>query len=206
MKAESEHHHAEPWYRSRGAVVVAMIAVILGFFIVREHWEHLIRKVDLFTPSALSVDALLRSRWTWRSRQGRRQAMNKIRRRQIAAGLIAIVQPVGASPKLAGAQTQPRPDAQSGRRQDAIRETLRGLSRYGLERFGQGTAAPAPHLRALASCRCRFPTRREERRARPSLEIRRYGTGAAGNTRRRGSHHGLCAQRTAQGRYRLNRK
>ncbi len=41
MKAESEHHHPEPWYRSRGAVVAAMIAVILGFFIVREHWEHL---------------------------------------------------------------------------------------------------------------------------------------------------------------------
>ena len=44
MKAESEHHHAEPWYRSRGAVVVGMIAVILGFFIIREHWEHLIGK------------------------------------------------------------------------------------------------------------------------------------------------------------------
>ena len=41
MKAESEHHHPEPWYRSRGAVVAAMIAVTLGFFIVREHWEHL---------------------------------------------------------------------------------------------------------------------------------------------------------------------
>ena len=44
MKAESEHHHAEPWSRSRGAVVVGMIAVILGFFIIREHWEHLIGK------------------------------------------------------------------------------------------------------------------------------------------------------------------
>jgi len=73
MKAESEHHHPEPWYRSRGAVVAAMIAVILGFFIVREHWEHLAGKWIYFAPSALSVDAFLWSRRTWRSRQGKRQ-------------------------------------------------------------------------------------------------------------------------------------
>ncbi|TXT24443.1 MAG: hypothetical protein FD131_4950 [Rhodocyclaceae bacterium] len=44
MNSESNHGHAEPWYRSRGAVVAVMIAVILGLFIVREHWEHLTEK------------------------------------------------------------------------------------------------------------------------------------------------------------------
>jgi len=41
MKPESEHHHPESWFSSRDAVVVAMIAVILGFYLIREHWEHL---------------------------------------------------------------------------------------------------------------------------------------------------------------------
>lgn len=41
MNPESNHHHPEPWYRSRGMVIIAMVAVILVFFILREHWEHL---------------------------------------------------------------------------------------------------------------------------------------------------------------------
>ncbi|MBN8475755.1 DUF2933 domain-containing protein [Sulfuritalea sp.] len=41
MNPEASHHHPEPWYRSRGSVVIAMIAVIVLFFVIREHWEHL---------------------------------------------------------------------------------------------------------------------------------------------------------------------
>lgn len=41
MRSEPNHQPIEPWYQSRGAVVVAMIAVIFAFFIIREHWEHL---------------------------------------------------------------------------------------------------------------------------------------------------------------------
>lgn len=41
MSTETIHHHPEPWYLSRGAVVIAMIAVVLAFFVIREHWEHL---------------------------------------------------------------------------------------------------------------------------------------------------------------------
>lgn len=41
MNPESNHHHAGPWYRSRGSVVVTMIVVIVAFFLIREHWEHL---------------------------------------------------------------------------------------------------------------------------------------------------------------------
>ncbi|WP_265941964.1 DUF2933 domain-containing protein [Dechloromonas sp. A34] len=41
MRSESKNQPNESWYRSRGTVIVAMIAVILGFFIIREHWEHL---------------------------------------------------------------------------------------------------------------------------------------------------------------------
>jgi len=44
MNSELDHHHADPWYRSRGSVVVTMIAVIVAFFIIREHWEHLAGK------------------------------------------------------------------------------------------------------------------------------------------------------------------
>jgi hypothetical protein len=40
MNLES-NHHPEPWYRSRSMVIIAMVAVILVFFILREHWEHL---------------------------------------------------------------------------------------------------------------------------------------------------------------------
>lgn len=40
MNLESNHHH-EPWYRSRSMVIITMVAVILVFFILREHWEHL---------------------------------------------------------------------------------------------------------------------------------------------------------------------
>lgn len=41
MSPETSHHHPEPWYRSRGGVVIAMIAVVVLFFVIREHWEHL---------------------------------------------------------------------------------------------------------------------------------------------------------------------
>ena len=41
MNQEYNNPHHEPWYQSRGAVVIAMLAVILIFFLVREHWEHL---------------------------------------------------------------------------------------------------------------------------------------------------------------------
>lgn len=44
MRSESKHQPHESWYRSRGTVIVGMIAVILGFFIIREHWEHLTGK------------------------------------------------------------------------------------------------------------------------------------------------------------------
>lgn len=41
MTPETLHRHPEPWYRSRGVVVIAMIAVVVAFFVIREHWEHL---------------------------------------------------------------------------------------------------------------------------------------------------------------------
>jgi hypothetical protein len=41
MNPETTHHHPEPWYRSREGVVIAMIAVVVLFFVIREHWEHL---------------------------------------------------------------------------------------------------------------------------------------------------------------------
>lgn len=41
MNSDSKYQPSEPWYRSRGAIAVAMIAVILAFFVIREHWEHL---------------------------------------------------------------------------------------------------------------------------------------------------------------------
>jgi hypothetical protein len=44
MRSESKHQPNESWYQSRGTVIVGMIAVILGFFIIREHWEHLTGK------------------------------------------------------------------------------------------------------------------------------------------------------------------
>lgn len=40
MSAET-HSHARPWYRSKASIVIAMLAVILVFFLIREHWEHL---------------------------------------------------------------------------------------------------------------------------------------------------------------------
>lgn len=40
MPADS-HSHTRPWYRSGASVVIAMLAVILVFFLIREHWEHL---------------------------------------------------------------------------------------------------------------------------------------------------------------------
>ena len=44
MRSEFNHQPNESWYRSRGTVIVGMIAVIMGFFIIREHWEHLTGK------------------------------------------------------------------------------------------------------------------------------------------------------------------
>ena len=41
MSPETLHRHPEPWYGSRGVVVIAMIAVVVAFFVIREHWEHL---------------------------------------------------------------------------------------------------------------------------------------------------------------------
>jgi len=35
------HSGASPWFRSRTSIIVGMLAVILVFFVVREHWEHL---------------------------------------------------------------------------------------------------------------------------------------------------------------------
>ncbi len=35
------HSDTGSWYRSRTSIVVGMLAVILIFFVMREHWEHL---------------------------------------------------------------------------------------------------------------------------------------------------------------------
>lgn len=35
------HSHTRPWYRSSTSIAIAMLAVILVFFLIREHWEHL---------------------------------------------------------------------------------------------------------------------------------------------------------------------
>lgn len=41
MNTQANRHHGEPWYRSRGTVVIAMFTAILAFFLLREHWDHL---------------------------------------------------------------------------------------------------------------------------------------------------------------------
>lgn len=41
MNQEFRKSSPAPWYRARGITVIAMLAVIVVFFIVREHWEHL---------------------------------------------------------------------------------------------------------------------------------------------------------------------
>ncbi len=40
MSADT-HSHTRPWYRSSASIAIAMLAVILVFFLIREHWEHL---------------------------------------------------------------------------------------------------------------------------------------------------------------------
>lgn len=35
------HSNAGGWYRSRTSIIVSMQAVILIFFVIRKHWEHL---------------------------------------------------------------------------------------------------------------------------------------------------------------------
>lgn len=37
----NSHSNVRPWYRSQASIIVAMLAVILVFFLIREHWEHL---------------------------------------------------------------------------------------------------------------------------------------------------------------------
>ena len=111
------------------------------------------------------------------------EAMNKIRRRHIAAGLI------GLFSLSVQAQSWQVPKPSPGLMPNpAAGKTLFAkhcATCHGADLKGSDKGPPLLHRR--------FPTRREKRRARPPLEIRRYGTGAASNTRRRGSHHGLCA-------------
>lgn len=33
--------HTRLWYRSRVSISIAMLVVVLLFFVIREHWEHL---------------------------------------------------------------------------------------------------------------------------------------------------------------------
>lgn len=35
-------HHTSSWPQSRGFLVVAMLVIIVVFFVIREHWEHLV--------------------------------------------------------------------------------------------------------------------------------------------------------------------